>query len=172
MCAQGGLSDAEARHKWLLLQAHPAVAIGTDVFKAVFLSCMLLTDDDVSSRLAVLRRDYGSKLSFVVVDEAQAGYVLHLAFAMSDDRRHAPMLRELFVCLGNHFPATRLIVSGTQVDTDLVADALGASRFTAMGHCHFTSLGHFGSQAQRETGLVKPSQIETRRRPSRRIESG
>lgn len=144
-----GIPDADARYKWLVLQLCPSGVLGYDPFQAMLACSHLLSDDEVSTRLSALARDCSDKIAFVALDETQHAFDMYrVAFATSDHRRHAPLLRELLVCLGDALPSNRLIVSGSRVDVPLMAEALRASRSKIRGIRHFYAMGHFQSQEQ------------------------
>ncbi|KZW00177.1 hypothetical protein EXIGLDRAFT_831019 [Exidia glandulosa HHB12029] len=144
---QLGIPDDVARRKWFILQVRPNVTGGRDIFLELYDRINYLTDLDVLERISTLSVANRTKLAFLAVDEAQVALKMNpRAFVFSQGRRHAGALREIVFGLADEFPAARIIVSGTQLDVDLMRDAISASRATSKSVRHFYDLGAFRTE--------------------------
>ena len=144
-----GISDLDARRKWLLVQLRPGDILYGDLFEQLVRHVSKLPSDDIAKRISTLYKKHHSKIAFVALDEAQVALNMSpRAFAFSDDQRHASLLRELIISIGNHFPRARIVASGTQLDMDQVEDALQSSRADCKHLRHFHSLGFFQTEAR------------------------
>ncbi|EJD35937.1 hypothetical protein AURDEDRAFT_188574 [Auricularia subglabra TFB-10046 SS5] len=143
------IPDDVARRKWLLYQLRPEELNGWDVFHNLMRHLRLLSDDQLSTRLRDLYQAHRSKLTFVAIDEAQAALnVTDRSFFYADDRRCAPLLRELVLAIGTYLPASRMIVTGVQVDLNMVSDALRAARTPSQDLRLFHDLGAFRTETR------------------------
>ncbi|KZW01018.1 hypothetical protein EXIGLDRAFT_830425 [Exidia glandulosa HHB12029] len=145
---QLGIPDDVARRKWFILQVRPDVTSGRDIFLDLWDLISNLSDLEVLDRISALRVTNRTKLAFVAVDEAQVALKMNpRAFVVySHVRRHAAALREIVFGLADEFPAARIIVSGTQLDMDVMRDAIAASRAIVKGVRHFYNLGAFRTE--------------------------
>ncbi|EJD43855.1 hypothetical protein AURDEDRAFT_167238 [Auricularia subglabra TFB-10046 SS5] len=129
LASERNMPDDEARHQWLLIQLRSATLLGHDVFQGVLTYLQGQTDDVVTEIMATIPAEALARVSYIVIDEAQIALnVYRNAFSTTGDRRYAPLLRELIVCLGDFYPAARVVFSGVQFDIPVVSEALLQSR--------------------------------------------
>ncbi|EJD43858.1 hypothetical protein AURDEDRAFT_185422 [Auricularia subglabra TFB-10046 SS5] len=134
LAAERCIPDHEARHHWLMIQLRPAVLLGDDTFKVVFVWLRRLNEDAVTQITETVLPKVLSRTTYIVVDEAQSALKsCRSAFATADDRKHAPILRELIF------------------DLDVVTEALAVSNFKQKSVRHHHSFGFFASLQQCST---------------------
>ncbi|KZW00139.1 hypothetical protein EXIGLDRAFT_762003 [Exidia glandulosa HHB12029] len=145
-CSQSstrGLAEERARRIWLLLQLRPDATLHHDYFYTVYRTVEFLHDEEVAHRLGSALEACGSRISYVVIDEAHiAQDRFRHAFATStyEAPRHASILRELIKCFADHLPQQRLVVSSPQLDLPLMIDAIADSNNTTKDVRHFGGL--------------------------------
>ncbi|EJD34900.1 hypothetical protein AURDEDRAFT_188887 [Auricularia subglabra TFB-10046 SS5] len=143
------MPDREAVHAWLMVELRSITLLGIDIFHTMFTRLSQVDDAEVTRLIEHLSPELISQVSYIVIDEAQVALrTYQSAFADADNRRHAPVLRELVICLGEFFPAARLILSGVQFDLDVVSEALLASSFAQKDLRHYHSFGYFATLQQ------------------------
>ncbi|EJD46465.1 hypothetical protein AURDEDRAFT_164296 [Auricularia subglabra TFB-10046 SS5] len=106
-----------------------------------------LREFHIKDLLAETQRAYAQcrdRLEFVALDEAQIAMTsCDAAFAMSDGKTHAPILRELVYCMATVFSSQRILVAGTHVDMNVVDDAVSGLPSPFSGFQFVYSLGWF-----------------------------
>lgn len=139
-----GLSDEDARVKWLWMQLRPKDCIGIDLFQYVSADVRAWSHSEMETLRQSLLEKHPDKLAFVAVDEAQMlGKLNYPFFASTDYQHYQPLLREILVYIVITLPSARLIVSGTKVDAFAVTDALEYSSIKVVRP--FCDLGGFDS---------------------------
>ncbi|EJD42107.1 hypothetical protein AURDEDRAFT_186239 [Auricularia subglabra TFB-10046 SS5] len=148
------MPESEARLKWLLLQLRPDSYLWTDVFRSLVAYLGALDEVTVAARLAALYADTKSRITFVAIDETNVALNKYPAsFATADHRRLAPVFRELVACMASHYPQSRLVISGTELDIDLAREAIRSSVSSFQSITLFHSLGHFATLERTSTYL-------------------
>ncbi|KZV97345.1 hypothetical protein EXIGLDRAFT_378423 [Exidia glandulosa HHB12029] len=141
-----GIPEAQARRKWLLLQLRPKSVTRVDPFYGMSTTIrdLHLDDDDLLSRIASAMPACQDRITFVAIDEAQVPQTrFETSFATANPYRlqHAPLLRELIKCFGEHLPQKRFIISSHRLDLPLVEEALSAAHARTNDVRHFYALG-------------------------------
>lgn len=146
LVAAAGISDAEARAKWLWLQLRPHELVGADIFSRVALQLQLLPPEQLRARLDAAVEHCGTKIEFVALDEAQnLARRFPCAFGRSPKRPYRPLLFAMIQYIASTLRSARLLISGTEVDAGLVEDAVECSSSTRRTTRTFCSLGGFDS---------------------------
>ncbi|EJD46489.1 hypothetical protein AURDEDRAFT_164319 [Auricularia subglabra TFB-10046 SS5] len=140
-----GLSDEVLRRRWFMIQLHQHQLLQqNDVFGIM---ADQLHEFHIEDLLAETQRAYAQcrdRLEFVALDEAQIAMTsCDAAFAMSDGKTRAPILRELVYCMATVFSSQRILVAGTHVDMNVVDDAVAGLPSPFSGFQLVYSLGWF-----------------------------
>ncbi|EJD46500.1 hypothetical protein AURDEDRAFT_184285, partial [Auricularia subglabra TFB-10046 SS5] len=150
-----GISEDVLRRRWLFIQLRPHQLLGDEIFGMI--SRQL---DDFSLDILMLEtrtafEKYGDRLQFVALDEAQvAASSFANAFALSDEKTNAPILREIVRCMATAYPRRRLLVAGTHANLRVVTDAVSdiPSPYTRFRHIY--ALGTFDT-VERTTSYLR-----------------
>lgn len=144
MFTKAGIPESVARRRWLLLQLRPSELVKSDLFTGLASELQDMDDIDVSSHIQSCLSECSVKLDFIALDESQvAVHSYAQAFASAKMTTHAPVLRELLICIGSRFPEQRILIAGTDVPQQMVDEAMSHSDSSDKRVSFFHDLGQF-----------------------------